>query len=394
MTGVRGGVEDGVEVDAAGDLAVGSDELAEILLLVPGAERMPLNEPVRLVAFQPGCDEREQEPLAEEEAVARLEVPPHPLGADDEALDEPGEAVQHVVEREEGIGDDDALGRRVGDVPLVPERYVLEADRRPGADDAGEAADALGDDRVALVRHRGRALLALAERLHHLGDLGPREVAYLERELLERGGGDRKRGQEFCVAVSLEDLRRGGSRVEPQPFAGDSLDLRVGRGVGPDGAGELADPHPLQRVLKAVAVAVELERPDGELEAEGRRLRVHAVRAADLERLAVLLRQRHDRREGALDPGEDQRAGVADLERQGGVDDVRGRQAVVEPAPIRAERLAHRVDERRRIVMRARLDLRDAVGRRRLRARPNLGDRVGGDTAGLGPAFERGQLDI
>ena len=48
--------------------------------------------------------------------------------------------------------------------------------------------DLLAADRVALVRHRRRALLALAERLLDLADLGLLQAADLEGELLERGG--------------------------------------------------------------------------------------------------------------------------------------------------------------------------------------------------------------
>jgi len=43
-------IEHRVEVDAAGELAVGANELTEVLLLVPGAERVPLHQPVPLVA--------------------------------------------------------------------------------------------------------------------------------------------------------------------------------------------------------------------------------------------------------------------------------------------------------------------------------------------------------
>ena len=215
-------------------------------------------------------------------------------GAHDEAFDEPGEAVEHVVEREERVGDDDALGRRVRDVALVPERDVLEADERVRAHDAREPADALGDDRVPLVRHRRRALLAAAERLLHLADLGAREVPDLERERVERRGDDRERREQLGVAVALEDLRRGGRRLEAEPLARDPLELGVGRRVGADGAGELADAHPLERPRDPLAAARELERPAGELEPERRRLGVDAVRAADLQRLAVLLGARRD----------------------------------------------------------------------------------------------------
>src|SRR5438552_14721869 len=87
-------VEGGLEVDAPRDLAVGPDELGKVEALVPAPHRVCLHEAVRLVAREAGLDEREQDALAEEEAVARLEVRAHPLGMDGEPLDEPGEAVE------------------------------------------------------------------------------------------------------------------------------------------------------------------------------------------------------------------------------------------------------------------------------------------------------------
>src|SRR5207237_3748768 len=139
---------------------VGAAELAEVELLLPRAHGRTLYEAVRVVAREPGLDERVEDALAEEEEVARLEVAAHPLGPHDEALHEPGEAVEHVVEREERVWDDDTLGRRVRDVPLVPERDVLESHERAPPDDACQPADPLGDDGVSLVGHRRRALLA------------------------------------------------------------------------------------------------------------------------------------------------------------------------------------------------------------------------------------------
>ena len=165
----------------------------------------------------------------------------HALRVDDEAVDDPGEAVEHVVEREERVGDDDPLGGRVRDVALVPERHVLEADRGRGADDAREAADPLGDLRVALVRHRRRALHARRERLLDLAHLGAREVPDLGREAVERGRADRERGEQLGVAVARDHLRRDRIGLEPEPLAGDPLDLGVDRRVRPDRAGELAD---------------------------------------------------------------------------------------------------------------------------------------------------------
>ena len=87
MACVGAEVEDGIEVDAAGDLGVGPHELREVQALVPGAHRVTLHEPVRVVAREAGFDEREQQTLAEVQPMARVEVLAHPLGSDDEAFD-------------------------------------------------------------------------------------------------------------------------------------------------------------------------------------------------------------------------------------------------------------------------------------------------------------------
>src|SRR4051794_27207303 len=215
MSRVRAEVEGLAQVDPAGDPLVGLDERREVQLLVPGPEGVLLDEPVRLVPRQAGLDEREQDALAEEEAVTRVEVRTHPAGEDDEALDEPRKAVEHVVEREERIRQNDPLGRGVRDVALVPEGDVLETDRRGAADDTGEPADPLGDDRVPLVRHRRGALLAGAERLLHLAHLGAGEVADLEGEPVERGCDEREDGEELGVPVTGHDL--GGDRLRLEP---------------------------------------------------------------------------------------------------------------------------------------------------------------------------------
>ena len=244
------------------------------------------------------------------------------------------------------------------------------------ADDARQPADPLRDDRVPLVRHRRRALLAAAERLLDLAHLGPREVADLEREPLQRRRQQRERVQHLGVAVALEDLRRARRRLEPEPLAGDPLDLGIGGGVGADRAGQLADADPLERARDPDAVALERERPAGELEAERRRLGVDAVRPADRDRLA-----------GAPRPARSQRRARARA-RRGSARPPRGAaatsavssdvgrgQPVVEPAALVAELLGDGVDERGDVVLGSRFDLGDALGRRDRRARADRVDR-------------------
>ena len=86
-------------------------------------------------------------------------------------------------------------------------------------------------------------------------------MADLEREPLERRREQRERVQHLGVAVALEDLRRARRRLEPEPLAGDPLDLGIGRGVGADRAGKLADADPLERARDTDAVALEARRP-------------------------------------------------------------------------------------------------------------------------------------
>ena len=238
----------------------------------------------------------------------------------------------------------------------------------PRADDTRQPADPLGDDRVPLVRHRRRSLLTGPEGLLDLAHLRPGEVADLEREPLERRREECERVQHLGMAVALEDLRGARSGLEPEALAGDPLDLGIGRGVGADGARELADPHSFERPGDARAVTLEREGPAGELETEGGGLGVDAVRAADRQGLAMLLGASNDGGEGAIDPREDQRAGIANLERERGVEDVRRRQAVVEPAPLFAEPLGDRVrrTQRRRGASAPRSPRRARASERRL----------------------------
>ena len=110
---------------------------------------------------------------------------------------------------------------------------------------------------------------------------------------------------------------------------------------GSDRARDLADAHGFPRALDPHDVTLDLRVPERELQAERHRLGVDAVRAAHHRRAAVLLGTRAHRGGELREVGEDQVAGVAQLQRQRGVDDVGGGQAEVEPARRRV-RLSRR----------------------------------------------------
>src|SRR4051794_21486652 len=220
-------VEERVEVEAE---VARRQQLAQVHAGVPRALGVLLDDAVRLVARVAALDEGEQRPLGEQRAVGDLEVRAHPVGVDHEPAHNADREVLHVVEQDRRVGQDHALGARVRDVALVPQRDVLDARLRVAAQHAREAADALADDRVALVRHRARALLLPgAERLLGLADLGALEVADLGREALEAGPGERDRLQQRGVAVARDDLGRdrlggaaapGGHPPPPDPGGG------------------------------------------------------------------------------------------------------------------------------------------------------------------------------
>src|SRR2546430_16809224 len=88
----------------------------------------------------------------------------------------------------------------MADITLVPERRVLQRRQEIAAHHTREAADGLGQDGIALVRHRGAPLLLLAERLERLPYLGALVVMELDRYPLQRPRGDRARRHEGCRA--------------------------------------------------------------------------------------------------------------------------------------------------------------------------------------------------
>ena len=85
------------------------------------------------------------------------------------------------------------------------------------------------------------------------------------------------------------------SRDKAQALEHGRLELGAVCGVGADGTGQRADRRLLDRALEPAHVALGLERVAGQLQPEGRRLRVDPVRAADADRVHVLARARDER---------------------------------------------------------------------------------------------------
>ena len=174
----------------------------------PDLHRVALDERVAVLAAEPRLGQREQHPLRVDEAAHAVEVLLHPLGIDEQLVDDAGQPGEREIERDRRVRADEPLDRRVRDVALVPQRDILQRRRHIAADHAREAGQILGQHRVALVRHRRAALLPGREIFLGLEHLGALQVADFGRQPLDRRSDHAKRREEHRVAVARDDLGR------------------------------------------------------------------------------------------------------------------------------------------------------------------------------------------
>ena len=183
-----------------GGVGVGLEQRPQRPLVVPRPEGVSLDDGVGVLAAHAGLDQPQEHAAREHEAVRRLEVPQHPVGVDLEPLDQPAGAVEHVVEGDRRVGQDDPLGRRVRDVALVPEGDVLERPRG-----RSRAAPARGR---RSARTRSGSACAASPR----SPSGPRRTARTPRAPRCAGGGG-SRGRTARAWRRRRRPRSGGPRA-------------------------------------------------------------------------------------------------------------------------------------------------------------------------------------
>src|ERR1043166_3921866 len=223
------------------DLLVRLEQGEQIALAVPRPHGVPLHEGVGLLTAHAGLRQRQQHALAVHQAPRAFEIGLHALGIDQQLVDDGGGAHQREVERDGGIGSDIALDRGMRDVALVPERHVFQRRHDIGAHHAGEPGEVLAQDRIALVRHGGGALLAFREILLGLQHFAALQMADLGGQPLERARGDGEGREIGGVAVARNHLRRDGLGLEAQLGGDMRLPRRSDMGEGADRAENGAD---------------------------------------------------------------------------------------------------------------------------------------------------------
>ena len=139
------------------------------------------------------------------------------------------------------------------------------------------------------------------------------------------------------------------------------LDARVDVGEGADRAGDRAGGDLRSRRASALPGARELGVGQRQLQAEGGRLGVDAVAAADRRRELVLEGAPLQRRQQRVDVREQDVGRAAELHREAGVEDVGRGHALVQEARLRADDLGDVGQEGDDVVLHLALDLVDAL---------------------------------
>ena len=173
------------------------------------------------------------------------------------------------------------------DVALVPEHHVLKSDNGIAAQHAGQPGHALAHDRILLVRHRRRALLAAGERLERLAHLRSLQVADLGREAVERRSGLGQGRQQPGVAIARDHLRGHLLGLKLQPSERERLDPRIRVRVGADGTGQLADGDARERFGQPPPLAPQLHG-----EAIGKPLALKFVRGGGTQEVSIVVGER------------------------------------------------------------------------------------------------------
>ena len=242
------------------------------------------------------------------------------------------------------------------------------------------------------MRHGGRAFLLLAEKLFGFADFGALQMADFRGDLVQRAGDHRECGQVVGMAIALDHLGRNCGGLQSQAGANLFFDLGAEVGERSHRAGKLAHAHVLGGSLEAFDVALRLGIPVGQLEAEGNRLGVNAVSAADHGRVFELPGAAFEDLGKPFEIGGDDGRRLADEQGLCGVDHIVGREAVVKPAGFGADDLRHRGGEGDHVVPDFGFDFVDALQVEVGALADGLG-RVFWDHAGVGQGFGGGDFD-
>src|SRR5262249_16629847 len=140
----------------------------------------------------------------------------------------------------------------------MPQSHILECCLGIRADHTRQPADLFAGDRVALLRHRRRAFLLLAEVLLCFPNLCSLQVADLSGDLIQRASDDRQGGDVCSMAITLNHLRGNRRWFQPESYADLFLVLGIEMAEAPNRSRELSHPHIFGRMLETGDIPLDL----------------------------------------------------------------------------------------------------------------------------------------
>ena len=343
------------------DLGLLAQGLKEWDLLSPCPHGGALDGLVGVLACHAAVGEFKQDRLTSIETEGEVHVPFHVFGVDRQIAHETRQEDQHIIEQGAGVGEDDALRARVTDVALMPESDVLHRGLGVAAQDAGQAAQTLPGDGVALMGHGGAALLPLGKSFLHLEDFRALEMTELGRPAVDGATDQGDRRQELRMAVALDDLGGDVGRLEPEFFTDIRLHLGIEMGVGADGPAEHSVGDAVAGLLQALDGPAELIVHDSELQPEGDRLGMDAVAAADHRGELVLFGADGDRLAEFVQILEQDVGRLDHLDREGRIEQIGGGESAMDPAGRFPDMRGDLLEKGDHVVVRALLDLPDIL---------------------------------
>ena len=319
-------------IEIFGDALILRYTVTEAGVGFPGGHGVFLNGFVGFVARHSLFDQILKKLAGENQPLGGVEVAQHAFGEHAQLADDGGHFVEHVVDENGGVGENNALDGGVGDVALVPEGNVFEGRHHVAANKTGESADLLAGDGIALVGHGGAATLLTAEIFLDLADFGALEMADFQGDFFECGGDEGKGAEIMRMAVAGDDLRGDARNRETKALADFLFDVGAEMCGIAYCAGNFAESDLAGSLLEAINVTLIFGEPVGDFEAEGDGLGVDTVGTADLRRVlkfvSAQVKDFAEKDEIAFNDA----GGVAQKQRLSGVDHVVGGHAIVEPA--------------------------------------------------------------
>ncbi len=107
-------------VEKLADILVGAYAILKARFLLPRCHGVRLNPFVSILARRAVLDQILQKLPGKDESLRGVKIPQHAFGKDLHVGDDLRRAVQHVIEQNRGIGQNDAFDGAVRNIALVP----------------------------------------------------------------------------------------------------------------------------------------------------------------------------------------------------------------------------------------------------------------------------------